>query len=311
MIVSAPRLALACLLLACGPSAPMNPADASTSDPASTTTTPTSSSSSVTTPDPDPTTSTSSTSEPASTTTPDELTFIIASDVSCLTGPRSARCSLCSPFDQDCPEGQKCTPYADDGGSWNSTICGPVDPNPGQPGEPCTVKDHPNSGFDSCAVGSMCWNVDKDTLIGTCILLCTGSPDMGICPEPLSCAVYNEGNLPLCLPQCDPLAQDCAPEDTCIANPTGVGFICVLDASGDAGQALDPCEYVNACDPGLTCSETTVASECDPEATGCCTPFCDLTLPPNCPGAMQTCQPYFGMDPAPPGYENVGICSLP
>lgn len=318
MVVSAPRLVLACLLVACGPSAPMNPSDASTSDPgATTTTTPTSSSSSAaTTADPDPTTSTSSTStgtsEVASTTADDQLTFIIPSDFSCLTGPRSARCSQCDPFAQNCPAGEKCTPWANDGGgSWNSTKCAPVGPDPDQPGEPCTVQGNPTSGNDSCDVGSMCWDVDTDTSIGTCVPLCTGSPEMASCPEPLACGVFNEGNLPLCLPQCDPLAQDCPPEDTCILSPTRTDFLCIFDASGDDGQLFDPCDFANTCEPGLTCDASTSASECDPDASSCCTPFCDLTLPPSCPGAMQTCQPFFKMEPAPPGHENVGICSLP
>lgn len=218
----------------------------------------------------------------------------------------------CDPFTQDCPDGEKCNPYADDGGSsWNDDKCVPIVPDPDLPGEPCTVEESGASGIDTCALGSMCWDVDNDTLIGTCIPLCTGSTEMGICPETLLCAVFNEGTLPLCLPRCDPLLQDCSPDDVCIDDPNGQGFFCVLDASGDDGQLFDPCEFVNACDPGLACHPPTSASECDPEATGCCLPFCDLTLPANCPGANQTCLPYFGMDPAPPGYENVGICSLP
>ena len=42
----------------------------------------------------------------------------------------------CNPFTQDCPEGEKCMPWANDGGgSWNATRCSPISDNPGEPGE--------------------------------------------------------------------------------------------------------------------------------------------------------------------------------
>ena len=47
----------------------------------------------------------------------------------------------CNLFEQDCPVGEKCMPYADDGGgSWNSTTCSPVMENPGQRGDECSVE---------------------------------------------------------------------------------------------------------------------------------------------------------------------------
>lgn len=306
------------LLLACGPSVPMSSADTTSTSSATTespgSTTPTSEGTSSAPAD--------TTSAPTSTSTSDALST--STTDSSAADPGSTGCQFfcpgdfgpsspsCDPFAQDCPEGEKCSPYADDGGtSWNNDKCVPIVPDPDLPGEPCTVLDSEVSGVDSCDLGSMCWNVDDGTLIGTCVPLCAGNPETGVCPEPLTCASFNENTLPLCLPRCDPLAPDCPPADTCVANPVGVGFICIPDGSGDEGQPFDPCEFASACDPGLACKEPTVSSECDPNIAGCCTPFCDLNLPPDCPDAMQTCLPYFGMDPAPPGHENVGFCSLP
>ena len=296
----------------------MSPGDeTTTSDESSATTTPASTATSV---DPEPTTSTSITNSTSSTSTTEvsttlqteDGTFIQPSDFSCLDGLRSEHCSKCSPNYQDCSEGLKCNAYADDGsGSWNDTKCVPLAPDPDLPGQPCTVEGSPASGIDSCDLHSICWDVDEATLIGTCVPFCTGSLDMGACPDGLLCAVFNDGVLPLCLPGCDPLQQDCPVDEVCIEHPDGTGFLCVLDGSGDEGQAFDPCSFANECDPGLHCGEPNAASECDPDASGCCLPFCDLTLPLDCPGAMQTCQPYFGMDPAPPGSENVGRCALP
>src|SRR5690606_15132047 len=47
----------------------------------------------------------------------------------------------CDNWTQDCPSGEKCAAYADDGGSsWNNLKCVPAEENGGQPGDPCTVE---------------------------------------------------------------------------------------------------------------------------------------------------------------------------
>ncbi len=57
----------------------------------------------------------------------------------------------CDVWTQDCPEGQKCMPWANDGNTtWNATKCSPVDPNPGQPGDSCISEDFGYSGVDDC-----------------------------------------------------------------------------------------------------------------------------------------------------------------
>ena len=60
----------------------------------------------------------------------------------------------CDIWAQDCPDGEKCMPWANDGGnSWNATRCSPLDPNPGQPGDACTVEGCGVSGIDNCDIG--------------------------------------------------------------------------------------------------------------------------------------------------------------
>ncbi|MDC0722892.1 ribulose phosphate epimerase [Nannocystis bainbridge] len=218
----------------------------------------------------------------------------------------------CDNWAQDCPAGQKCSAWANDGGSsWNSLKCVPVEENSGAPGDPCTVEGSGVSGIDSCALGSMCWNVDNDTGQGTCVDLCNGSPEAPDCADQsTTCVIANDGVLNLCLPQCDPLLQDCAGSDLCLPNPADEGFVCVLDASGDAGVAFDPCEFANACDKGLTCQDPGFATECDSSALGCCLPYCDITAP-DCPGAGQECITWYEQGTAPPGFENLGLCGIP
>lgn len=217
----------------------------------------------------------------------------------------------CNPWTQNCPDGQKCMPWADDGSSaWNATKCTDIMPNAGKPGDPCTAEGNGVSGVDSCEKASMCWDISQETGIGTCVGFCMGSQEAPTCPSLFNCVIDGSGTLILCLPGCDPLAQGCSNTDVCIPQPMGDGFVCVLDASGDMGQQNDPCEYANSCDPGLLCAEPAFATECDPMAPGCCLPFCDLTMP-KCTNQGAQCVGWHEPGMAPPGLENVGICRLP
>jgi hypothetical protein len=238
--------------------------------------------------------------------------FVMPEDV-----PGAGDCDL---FGQDCPEGQKCMPWADDGGNaWNAAKCSPVDPDPGQVGDPCLVEGSGVSGVDNCDVGVMCYNVDPTTNMGTCYEICGGSPAAPVCEASEAvCAIYNDGVLPLCFPSCDPLAQDCGGvTQVCVAAPANDGFICILDSlPNDPGQFGEPCEFANACDPGLFCAVAGVVPDCT-NPGGCCSEFCDLTVgdpDAECSGqgGGQVCLPWWGtVEDAAPGWEDVGYCTLP
>jgi hypothetical protein len=221
------------------------------------------------------------------------------------TGTPSTECDI---WGNDCPDGQKCMPWANDGGSsWNATKCSPLDAEPGKPGDPCTVDGGGVSGIDNCEAGSMCWNVDGETMMGYCIGFCDGTPESYTCAEQgTSCSILNNGVLILCLPNCDPLLQDCDGGDLCLWG--GEAFICALDASGEEGQYGDPCEFANVCDPGLICLNPEYVPDC--MAGGCCSPWCDIN-DFDCPGEGQDCLPWFEDGQAPPGFDNVGICGIP
>ena len=225
----------------------------------------------------------------------------------------------CDVWVQDCPDGEKCMPWANDGGNaWNATKCVPVDPNPKQPGDGCTVQGDGVSGIDDCDVASMCWNVDPETNTGYCVAFCMGTPEAATCADPeQSCLIANDGVLILCLPACDPLLQDCEKNEVCLPNTAGDGFACVIDASGGMGTAGVPCEFGNACNPGLVCAGAEFVPGCA-DAEGCCAPYCDLTDPDaaqTCANTYTTpgadCVPFFEMGMAPPGHEDVGLCILP
>lgn len=215
----------------------------------------------------------------------------------------------CDPYAQDCPAGEKCLPWADDGGpSWNSTRCSPVSADPAQYGEPCVVAGSGTAGQDSCDVGLMCALVDEATLEGTCRELCKCGPNEGQCFEaPADCGIFNGGALPICLPHCDPLASICPPQEVCIPTRLSAHPVCATDASGDAGAPLDPCVYPTSCDAGSWCAPGAEVPGCASEA--CCTPVCDLDAP-DCSAVPGTvCEPWYGPGEAPePGLAHIGLC---
>jgi len=220
----------------------------------------------------------------------------------------------CDVWTQDCPEGEKCMPWANDGGSsWNATRCSPVSENPGQVGDECTVEGSGVSGIDSCDLGSMCYYVDPETNVGTCVGFCLGSEDAPVCEPGFLCSISNDGVLILCRRECDPLLQDCMGSAACLPANGSDGFVCIVDASGEMGAPGDPCEFLNACDPGLFCANAEVVPNCEGSG-GCCSEFCDLTVPePDtaCSLMGQMCTPWFEEGAAPPDLEHVGACALP
>jgi hypothetical protein len=221
----------------------------------------------------------------------------------------------CNVWEQDCAVGQKCMPYANDGGnSWNSLTCVPIDADPGSPGDACTVEGSGVSGFDTCGTASMCWNVDPETGEGVCTAFCQGTEDNPVCDDPnTSCVIANDGVLILCLPDCDPLLQNCPDAEACYVGDNA--FVCVPDASGpDMGAFGDPCEFTNACDPGLLCVGAAAVPGC--VSAQCCSEFCDLAEADpdaSCQGQGdgQQCVGLFDDGEAPPGTEDFGFCAIP
>ena len=224
----------------------------------------------------------------------------------------------CDLFEQDCPPGEKCMPWSNDGGSaWNATRCSPIADDPAGPGEPCMVEGSGVSGLDDCELGAMCWDVDPETMEGTCMPFCVGSANDPYCEDPSRyCAISGDGVLILCVPTCNPIEQDCPDGSACY--PVHDYWTCAPDASGELGAYGDPCEFINVCDPGLVClgSAAVPPGEACEGAAGCCSEICDIADPlgdAQCTGAAggQTCQAWYEEGTAPQGYEDVGVCALP
>jgi hypothetical protein len=219
----------------------------------------------------------------------------------------------CDVFAQDCPEGEKCMPWANDGGpSWNATRCSPVAENPGQPDEPCTVEGSGTSGIDSCDVGVMCWHVDPRTNEGTCVAMCIGNAGDPQCAAPEeACVSGAEGLIALCYDTCHPLDPMCPAGSACQPAPVGQPVLVCVPTSGKDVPHGEPCDFVTSCAEGLTCLDSSLFPAC--AGVSCCAEFCDLTAGVPCPDADQgvECVPWYEDGEAPSGHENLGVCVLP
>lgn len=264
-----------------------------------------------------PTTTSGATSDASSTASggsADEtgLVFIMSPDGgACVHGGApdglQPRCSECDVAAQDCPSGEKCVPWANDGGNvWNATRCSPIPEDPAGLGEPCVAEGSPVSGIDDCELGALCFGVDPRTLQGTCTALCnTGDPDS--CGDEV-CMAYDDYQPYVCVPRCDPLdPATCTAEETC--RPLGDDVVCVptvtLPQGLPCGAAEQPCAADQAC---VWADEL---ASCDDAE--CCRPWCDLTAPdPDLPCTAvpgEACRPF--LDAPPTGFEHVGVCGLP
>lgn len=220
----------------------------------------------------------------------------------------------CDVWTDDCPNGEKCMPWANNGGNaWNATRCVPLDTNAVEIGDECQVEGSGTTGIDNCGPRAMCYYVDPETNLGTCVGFCQGSPEAPSCEAGSICTIVNDGVLTLCRPECDPILQDCEGQAACLQATGTNGFTCIIDASGDSGLAGDPCGFINSCDPGLLCATAETLPNCNAES--CCTEFCDLLdAEPNafCSlGGGTSCVPWFAEGDAPPDLAHVGLCVIP
>ena len=277
------------LALACGP-----PGLSSSAGQGSSTSEGTESSTSTST-----STTETETGEPPTTASSDTAFFVPRLDVSTVED--------CDMYEQDCPEGEKCVPYASTGSVWDGYKCVPILGDQA-PGEPCTYGGVVDA-TDDCDATSHCWDVmDVDgEAIGTCMVICTGNYDEPECPPMSDCLIRNF-SANVCIPTCDPIIQDCGEGLACFwANGN---FNCIFTTQDiPAGQ---PCGFINDCAAGLLCLAAEAVPGC--EGVACCSGFCDLNLGDGpcealLPGTV--CASFFEEGMAPAGYEHVGLCLLP
>lgn len=209
----------------------------------------------------------------------------------------------CDPFAQDCPEGEKCVPYAGSSPSLDSNKCVPVLGSQGE-GEPCTYAGVFES-TDDCDETSFCFIFNTEGE-GLCQSFCTGTVDAPVCGQGQTCVIDGQGSINLCIDTCDPLAPACPEPLGCTwISPD---FLCTSHEETDLlGES---CEEIANCGPGLTCVDSEALPEC--ASTACCAEFCALDDPEAvCALEGTQCEPFYSPGQAPEGLENVGICIAP
>lgn len=209
----------------------------------------------------------------------------------------------------DCGCGYRCNTYTvdeNDYTQWFNNGCFPLDPDHVELGDACEFREYPWSGLDNCPAGAQCQDWDRDGF-GTCKEFCDGDPDYE-CSQP--------GAIPyvacqdcgcICEISCDPRLDECEEGDGCYLGSL-IGQ-CAPDASGDLGAFGDPCEFINACDPGLACIGAKAVPNCE-SGSGCCAPYCDID-DPVCPEGTQCQLIWEPGEEATPVLEGLGYCATP
>ena len=217
--------------------------------------------------------------------------------------------SECDPFAQDCPEGEKCVPYASTAEEYNANKCVAVLGDTPAGGE-CTYGGSIEA-TDDCDQLSHCMP-ESNFGPSTCTAFCTGTADDPICAPGFDCLIAYEGSVNLCLPSCDPLLQDCGAGELCTASD-GFAFVCV-PPEREARATGESCFGAFECLEGL-CLAAEFLPGCelgeDEEALGCCTDFCELDNPDlGCAEELE-CVPLYEEGAEPPGLASLGICAPP
>lgn len=183
----------------------------------------------------------------------------------------------CNVLAQNCPEQQKCMPYASGGKlNWDSSRCVDIVDDPNPPGAPCSTEQWPASGYDNCDVASMCFGVDDQSLLGTCAAFCDDTSWPPSCDDPRAhCLLANNMLLAVCIRDCDPMEQGCDEDQGCYPTETG-HYLCDWEQSGEEGDYAATCEAQQDCKPGLTCVPGNRVLGCSDSY--CCTEFCNLNL---------------------------------
>lgn len=214
----------------------------------------------------------------------------------------------CDPWQQDCPDFQKCIAYATEGNTWDATGCFPVACDAAPIGGECQAEGA--SGLDNCEARAMCWAVDENGT-GTCVGLCHGTPQDPTCPNrDDACVIANDDALNLCLRSCDPSAPECPEGQSCF--PADDAFVCTPTGPPSPGSQGQPCGQIATCDPGLHCIVQRLLVGC--EDVGCCTAECNLADPDadqTCAGLHESysCVPLYPEGEAPPGADGIGVCA--
>ncbi len=137
------------------------------------------------------------------------------------------------------------------------------------------------------------------------------SPESPTLRRGMNCTVLNDGELNVCLPDCDPLLQNCARRGHLHSDARATGeFISCPGRERRRGAGVRRLRVRQRLRSRAHLRHDGVgASECSPMASGCCIPFCDGR--PSIGARPRSGVPALvRADAGPAGPRNVGICGL-
>ncbi|MCY1054740.1 hypothetical protein [Nannocystis sp. SCPEA4] len=245
---------------------------------------------------------TSTTGAPTSTggtSTSDSGAFTVMPDL-----PPVAPCDV---WNDTCPRGQKCVPYA---GPLEMPGCVDIADDPLGLGEPCDEEAQP----DQCEAGTLCDGSAQGGDSGRCLATCEGSPDEAECADVCSnCFIDGTKSYGVCPVLCDPRAPACPEHLSCIIIPFAPNFLCRASSKLSVPAGM-PCTGIFDCVEGTACIPAMFLPACDGDQ--CCTPVCDLNGPDTC----STSVPDAVCNPWPLGnpefelsclLDGLGLCGAP
>ncbi|MCA9715034.1 MAG: hypothetical protein KC468_10145 [Myxococcales bacterium] len=229
--------------------------------------------------------------ETSDATLPSTVSSSFTSDPGTVETTGEPPVDACNPYLQNCDDmEEKCSAKDSDAdGYLDELTCagfgdGPI-------GGMCS--SNPNTGDDTCGPWLFCAG-------GQCREICSGSPDDPMCLEgDTTCFAYKE-LMPICVPQCVPLAPEPCDNGVCVPVPGGEDFACAPEGLG--GTPEEPCKFANDCAPGLVCVDADQLPDCG--GSRCCTSLCLIGNEPCPPGYGCTS---YGF----PNHPNVGFCGAP
>ena len=218
----------------------------------------------------------------------------------------------CSPYYQDCPEGQKCVFYVAEGSYLRreSTRCIEVTGD-AEPFEACELP----TGFgpeitDTCGADSYCLEVYTTADHGFCAPFagdysCPDYPGAGYATEngssfPDACLYFD------CHPD---LPEPCPADMRCVFYPAflyGVNFCWKVPDEPDLGLG-EACDY-GQCGVGELCLAQEYVPGCAAER--CCTQWCNIDAD-ACSDPQAQCEHLGVWNADMPEYETLGACVVP
>ena len=177
-------------------------------------------------------------------------------------------------------------------------------------GQPCEISSV--DGADDCGSGSICLpdaRLMGEIRVGRCVAYCDGDAQAPACRGAgQRSAITMSGQLPLCLPACDPLVGDCVTAgELCIVVGQPQVAVCVPASPGTSKAQGEACACANCCASGLGCVDAGRVPGLHCAQRPCCARYCIAGVEGQC-AQGEACRALGATSD--PLTRSVGVCAL-